>query len=160
LSVRPRIEAFGVAATLPAGFEGRIFRRRGSGGAEAHAVAQFATVPLPPVSEVGDFGSGIVQLLGPDDVVVVMFEYGRESVGTALFAREGMPRTIPIYQFLPYRLRRGIAGQVGAQVFFTEAGRPFTIYSVLGDGARAAAGVAKVNALLARLSIAVIEPVR
>jgi hypothetical protein len=159
MSVRPRIEAFGIAATLPAGIEGRIFRRSGSGGAEAYAVAQFASIALPPVSDVGDFGGGIVQLLGPDDVLVILFEYGPESLGTALFAREGLPRTIPGYQFHPYRLRRGMAGQVGSQVFFTEAGRPFTIYAVLGSAAQAAIGVAKVNALLARLSVTSVEPV-
>lgn len=153
VSSRPRIEAFGIEAVLPAGFEGRIFRRRATGGAEAYAVAQFATIALPPVSDVGDFGGGIVQLLGPDDVFVVLFEYGPESVGTALFAHNGLPRTIPIHQFRPYRLRRGIAGQVGSQVFFTEAGRPFTIYAVLGGDAQARVGVAKVNALLLRLSV-------
>ena len=138
---------------LPAGFEGRIYRRTAAGGAQAYPVAQFATVALPPVSDVGDFGGGIVELLGPDDVFVVLFEYGPESLGTSLFARDGQPRTIPSYQFLPYRLRHGIAGQSGSQVFFTAAGRPFTIYAVLGAAAQAPVGVAKVNALLTALSV-------
>lgn len=153
VAARPQIQAFGIAALLPSGFEGRIFRRQASGGTQAYPVAQFATMALPPVADAGDFGGGIVQLLGPADVFVVLFEYGPESLGTSLFAHEGLPRTIPSYQFLPYRLRRGIPGQSGTQVFFTASGRPFTIYAVLGSTAEAPLGVAKVNALLTGMSI-------
>ena len=38
-------------------------------------------------------------------------------------------------------LRRGLPGQSGTQWFFTEAGRPFSFYAVLGSHAlRAGAG--------------------
>ena len=57
--------------------------------ASTYPVAQFATFPLP--DDIGDFGSGAVTLMGPDDVFATLFEYGPESVGTALFARQGRP---------------------------------------------------------------------
>jgi hypothetical protein len=51
-------------------------------------------------------------------------------------------------------LRRGLPGQSGTQWFFTEAGRPFTFYAVLGSHLLRNALVPKVNQLLGPLSIA------
>jgi hypothetical protein len=55
--------------------------------------------------------------------------------------------------FQPYVLRRGLGGQSGTQWFFTEAGRPFTLYVVLGSHARRSSLVPRVNSLLANLAI-------
>ena len=59
--------------------------------------------------------------------------------------------------FQPYVLRRGLTGQSGTQWFFTEAGRPFTLYAVLGSHARRSILVPRVNQLLAGLTV---EPAR
>jgi hypothetical protein len=115
-------------------------------------VGHFATFALPP--PVGDFGAGAVTVMGPNDVFCVLFEYGPESVGKALFARQGMPRSLAAGDFSPVLLRRGLGGQSGTQWFFTEAGRPFTFYAVLGSHARRTVLVPKVNALLQGLSVA------
>ena len=88
----PTLFAHGIGAGLPTGFEGRIFKRQGSGIEVANAVAQFATFALP--DEVGDFGGGAVNLMGNDDVFAVLFEYGPDSLGTRLFAHQGMPRPL------------------------------------------------------------------
>ena len=48
-------------------------------------------------------------------------------------------------------LRRGIPGQSGTQWFFTEAGRPFSFYAVLGSHAQRPALVPHVNTLLSSL---------
>ena len=101
----------------------------------------------------GDFGGGAVTLMGPDDIFAVLFEYGPESAGKALFARAGMQRSLAPADFRSTLLRRGLGGQSGTQWFFTEAGRPFTFYAVLGSHARRNALVPRVNALLAALSI-------
>lgn len=146
-----RLDAHGIRAQLPAGFEGRIFRRPRIGGERPMPVAHFATFPLP--SQVGDFGSGAVTLMGPDDAFVVLFEYGPESVGTALFARPGMPRRLEPADFRPATIRRGLGGQAGTQWFFTERGRPFTLYAVLGSHARRFSVVPRVNALLTGVAV-------
>jgi hypothetical protein len=91
--------------------------------------------------------------MGPSDVFAVLFQYGPESVGTALFARQGMPLSLSQADFSPILLRRGLTGQSGTQWFFTEAGRPFTFYAVLGSHARRSVLVPKVNALLAGISV-------
>jgi hypothetical protein len=114
-------------------------------------VAHFATFALP--AEVGDFGGGAVQLMGDTDVFASLFEYGPDSLGTRLFARDGMPRQLTTADFLPYVLRRGLPGQSGTQWFFTEAGRPFTLYVVLGSHVRRASLVPRANALLAGVAV-------
>jgi hypothetical protein len=145
------LRAHGIAVTLPEGFEGRIFVRPHLEGEIAHPVAHFATFPLP--QEVADFGGGAVTLMGPNDIFAVLFEYGPQSVGTELFARQGMQRSLSAGDFRPTLLRRGLGGQSGTQWFFTEAGRAFTFYAVLGSHARRGVLVPRVNSLLAALTV-------
>lgn len=144
------IRAHGIAAQLPSDFEGRIFIRPTLIGT-SYPVGQFATFPIP--DDIGDFGSGAVALMGPDDVFATLFEYGPESLGTALFSLQGRPASFGPGDFSPARLRRGIPGQSGTQRFFTEAGRPFSFYAVLGSHVRRGALIPRVNALVSSLDI-------
>jgi hypothetical protein len=144
------IGAHGITARLPAGFEGRIFVRPATVGV-TYPVGQFATFPIP--DDIGDFGSGAVTVMGPSDVFATLFEYGPESVGTALFAQQGRPPGLAETDFSPMVLRRGIPGQSGTQWFFTESGRPFSFYAVLGSHAGRPALVPRVNSLLSSLTL-------
>jgi len=144
------IGAHGITARLPAGFEGRIFVRPASVGV-TYPVGQFATFPIP--DDIGDFGSGAVSVMGPSDVFATLFEYGPESVGTALFAQQGRPAALAESDFSPMTLRRGIPGQSGTQWFFTESGRPFSFYAVLGSHSLRSALVPHVNTLLSSLTL-------
>jgi len=83
------LRAHGIEARLPNAFEGRIFIRPRVANEVPFPVAHFATFALP--GQVADFGGGAVTLMGPNDVFAVLFEYGPESIGTRLFARQGMP---------------------------------------------------------------------
>ena len=85
-----------------------------------YPVAHFATFPLP--EDVGDFGGGAVTLMRPDDIFVVLFEYGPESLGTALFARQGMPRSLSTDDFRPYRAPAGARRPVGDPVVLHRVG--------------------------------------
>jgi hypothetical protein len=107
-----RLRAHGIEAVLPDGFEGRIFVRPQSPDMASYPVAHFATFPLP--ANVADFGGGAVTLMGPNDIFAVLFEYGPESVGKALFARQGMQRSLTPRDFRPTLLRRGLGGQSGS----------------------------------------------
>ena len=149
------IGAHGISARLPDGFEGRIFVRPAAIG-HSYPVAQFATFPLP--DDVGDFGSGAVSVMGPGDVFATLFEYGPESLGTALFARQGRPSTLGVADFSPTVLRRGLPGQSGTQWFFTEGGRPFSFYAVLGSHVLRASLVPRVNTLLGSLGVSPAAP--
>ncbi len=150
------LKAYGIEAALPGGFEGRIFVRPTVGEGVPYPVAHFATFALP--EQVADFGGGAVNLMGVNDIFAVLFEYGPESVGRRLFARQGMPRSLAAADFRPYVLRRGLGGQSGTQWFFTEAGRPFTFYAVLGSHARRTGLVPRLNDLIRELSISPIAP--
>ncbi len=134
----------GVAVDLPSGWDGRIFRRSERGeaatadggqpaprGATTHAVVHLANIPLPHA--IGDFGSGAVEHLGAQDVLVVLFEYDPASAGAKLFSGQGLPRALDADGFDPQVLQRRLAGQAGAQLFFTEADRAFSLYVVLGS---------------------------
>jgi hypothetical protein len=148
----PVLRAHGIEAQLPAGFEGRILIRPTIGEEVPYPVANFATFALP--ADLGDFGSGAVSLMGASDVFATLFEYGPESLGQPLFARVGMPRALSTDDFRPYVLRRGLTGQSGSQWFFTEAGRPFTLYVVLGSHVRRSLLVPRVNELIGAVSVA------
>ena len=145
------LRAHGIQATLPGGFEGRIFVRPVTGKEVTFPVAHFATFALP--ADVADFGGGAVNLMTSTDIFAVLFEYGPESIGTRLFAHQGMPRTLGAADFRPTVLRRGLNGQSGTQWFFTEEGRPFTLYVVLGSHSLRNSLVPKVNSLIGSIGV-------
>lgn len=155
-----RLSGHGINTDLPAGWEGRITKRvtptgradgRGTLGEVPGPVVHLANFALP--EQRGDFGSGAVDLMGSGHVLITLFEYGPESVGQALFARQGMP-TLTARMFDPSGLQKVIAGQAGCQRFFTTAGRAFCLYVVLGRHSEAPALTAKANTTLRATKIA------
>jgi hypothetical protein len=96
----------------------------------AMPVTHLASFALP--ADRGDFGSGAVDVMGPEDILIALVEYGPECVDTPLFARAEVPSPAP-NQFRPESLQRSIPGQLGYQRFFTTAGRAFCLYVVLGS---------------------------
>jgi hypothetical protein len=151
------VRSSGIEVAVPRGWDAEIYSREegispqaeGGGGA-SRPVVHVGTFPLPPAR--GDFGSGAVEIMNQDDVLVVLFEYGPESVGTALFARSGIPR-VAAGDFGPNNMQRPIAGQSGAQYFFNHAGRAFCLYVVLGAHNRRNELVPEVNDVLSGLTI-------
>jgi hypothetical protein len=140
------LRAHGLAVQVLPGWEGTIFLRVAGQGETTHPVLHLATFPLP--AERGDFGTGAVELMEPDDVFVVVFDYGPASASAPLFAGRRMPRLLSGEDFTPYSLQRALPGQAGAQWFFCEAGRALSLYVVLGSFARRDRLVSGVNAVL------------
>lgn len=145
-----RLARLGLAVEVPAGWNARLSRRPASAGATTNAVLHLASFPLP--DRRGDFGSGAVERMGPDDVLVVLFEYDPQATATALFARQGRPRPRP-EDFSTRQLQRALPGQSGVQYFYSEAGRAFGLYIVLGSHSRRAALVPVVAGLLDGLRV-------
>jgi len=160
-----KLIAHGIEADLLAGWEGRISVRRvpvsvhastrmsdtTAATEQTHPVMHLANFPLP--EQRGDFGSGAVDLMGSGHVLVVLFEYGPESVDQPLFRRRGLPTRLRPDMFSGSALQRTIAGQAGAQAFFTEAGRAFCLYVVLGRQREATPLVALANRSLSATRI-------
>ena len=141
----------GIAVDLPAGWEARARTQPPSEpGATGNVLLHAATVPLPAAR--GDFGSGVVETLGPDDVFVSLFEYDQADATRVLFAEKGLPVPRPS-DFSRAVLQRTQLDHSGAQFFFATAGRPFCLHVVLGSHSRRSAGATVVGRLLQRTTI-------
>lgn len=157
-----KLAAHGITATLPPGWEGSIAAEPPAAPAvdrvaafhaadDTRPVAHFATFGLPAGRD--DFGASAVELMHTEDAFVALLEYGPEEAGSALFATEGMPRKLDPRAFSPRQLQRTLRGQAGLQVFFSEHGRAFCLYVVLGDADDAHRLVRRVEQVLATVQI-------
>ena len=149
-----RLSGSGISVDIPNGWEGTVdgggFPQLAS-GAVRPTLLHVGSFPLP--QERGSFGSGATELMNTDDILIVLFEYGPESAGTPLFAADGMPRSVAPENFDRDALQRPLMGQSGLQRFFTERGRAFCLYIVLGSHIDRAELVPRVNAVLATIEI-------
>ncbi|MDP3984779.1 MAG: hypothetical protein Q8Q52_07250 [Acidimicrobiia bacterium] len=145
----------GITVDLPAGWNGVIEGGRLAlqldDGAQRHAVMHLANFPLPEAR--GDFGSSVVGSMGPADILIVLKEFDPEAAKTPLFAAEGLPRAPQPDDFLREMLQRPMEGQGGMQRFFTEAGRAFCLYVVIGSFIDRADLVPALAQILARMEI-------
>jgi hypothetical protein len=148
-----RFEGRRMTVDLPAGWEGQLDEglQTLSDGATRPTVAHLANFPLPPGR--GDFAGGAVQVMGPGDVLIVLFEYGPESVGTALFKSAGVPRSVNAADFDRDVLHTAVVGMSGIQRFFTESGRAFCLYVVVGSHIDRADVIGQINAVLSSLEV-------
>jgi hypothetical protein len=151
---RATVAAHGLRVTLPERWEARLYRRdplAGAPGDELHRpVLHLANFALPPGR--GDFGTGAVEVMGGSHAFVALLEYGAAEAGTALFAARGRP-ALTVGDFAANALQRRLPGQLGCQRFFTENGRAFCLYVVLGSRQHAPALLADVHRVLAHLEV-------
>ena len=153
---------YGMGAKTPRGWTVEVRRLP---GAEPPALGARTVVPQDDVTrgvlhactrpmprDRGDFGSGVVELLGPDDVFVALVDYGTEVADQGLFEKQGVPRLAPS-QFAPNRLQRPLPGLSASQHFFSSGGRGFCLFTVVGSHARRMASVARAEAFVRTLQI-------
>lgn len=146
-----QISAAGLAVTPPSGWDATIYQRPQTQGERTFPIMHAATVPLPAGR--GDYGGGLVELLGPEDVFVGVLEFGPEAAGTPLFSTlTAVPGVTPD-SYRPRQLQRTIQGQAGVQRFFTIAGRAFCLYSVIGSVANRVPLSARANQLIGTFHI-------
>ena len=143
-----RLEAHGISIELPAGWEGRIYRRRG-GDPTLHA----ANYALPGAD--GDFGSTATELMphGGSFVVITEYRAGQGLVpGEGLFASRAIPLPLDARRFHPHMLQVGRPGQLGFQHFFTAGDRPFCLYAVVKPGGHGRVAAAAAHPLVSSVS--------
>ena len=152
-----RMNSNGIDVDVPQGWDAEIFRRKplaarraADGPEETTPVLHMANFALPPAR--GDFGSGAVEMMRSENVLVVLFEYEPEAAVTALFSSSGIPNVNPD-DFSPSRMQRHIEGQSGAQYFFNLGGRAFCLYIALGSHGRRNQLVPELNQVLRTLRI-------
>lgn len=148
-----RLDGRGIRSELPSGWEGQLDEglQLLADGAVRPTVAHLANFPLMPGR--GDFGGGAILAMQPGDALIVLYEYGPESVGTALFAAQGAPRYVESGDFDRDVLHTRMPGMSGLQRFFTHAGRAFCLYIVVGSHIDRADVLAEINSVLAALEI-------
>lgn len=149
-----RLRSEGIEVDVPQGWDGEIYRRPtglaplGGTHEQKNPVLHVANFPLP--ADRGDFGSGAVELMSADNVLLVLFEYGAGSARTALFADEGIS-AVRAEDFSPHTMQRPLPGQSGAQHFFSSGDRAFCLYVVLGAHSRRLELVPEVNQVVASI---------
>jgi hypothetical protein len=140
--------------TLPERWEARLYLRDRAADTEAgesiNPVLHLANFALPPGR--GDFGSGAVEVMGAAHAFISLLEYDPAEAGGPLFAANGLPRPA-LRCFAPNALQRPLPGQLGCQKFFTEHGRAFCLYVVLGSRQHGARLVDEVHGALDNVTV-------
>jgi hypothetical protein len=154
VSPQSQISAHGLSVTPPDGWEAVIYRRLEGPGEQTFPIVHAATVPLPV--QRGDYGSGVVETLRASDLFVSLLEFGPQAANSPLFALAGIPGLTPDMYRLK-QLQRVLLGQAGVQRFFTEAGRAFCLYSVIGSYANRIPLCARANHMIGSIHIGTIQ---
>jgi hypothetical protein len=145
------ISSMGLTVAPPQGWEAVIYRRPPEAGEQTYPILHAATVPIP--LERGDYGGGLVELLGPLDVFVGLLDFGPTAAGTTLFqSLNAVPGLTPDL-YGPRQLQRTIAGQAGVQRFFSVANRAFCLYSVIGSVANQVSLTGRANQLIGAVRV-------
>jgi hypothetical protein len=124
------LDAHGLKVQLPRGWSGRVFAR-------AHDVATLHAGDFPVVLGDGEFGDRSTGRMPDPGVFLALTEYrpGRGlQPGQGLFEPRRPPLPLDPAGFAATRLAHPRRGQVGAQHFFTQSGRPFCLYVVVAGG--------------------------
>ena len=141
-----RLSGHGIAVDVPAGWEGKVFLLPGT-GPTMHA----ANFPLPPSD--GNFGAGAISSMAEDGVFVALVEYERTLAGAGLFASQGLPAPLTARDMNARAMQRMMPGRFGVQRFFTERGRAFCLYAVIGSRPSRDVLVGNVNDIVGGLYI-------
>jgi hypothetical protein len=121
------IEAHGIAAELPHGWSGRIFRLDG-GGTTLHAGT--FTLPLDD-SSFGDASTAAIPVGGSFFALTEYLPGAGLEPGAGLFAPRRFPRPLDPASFSSRKLAHGRPGQLATQHFFSAARRPLCLYVVI-----------------------------
>lgn len=127
------VSAYGLSFDVPSGWDARVYRRPAAPPESTHPVLHAANFPLP--GDRGDYGSGAVERMGAANVFLALLEFHPSATDSALFARSGRPSSLDPDGFSPGSLQRSLPGQAGTQAFFSDNGRAFCLYVVLGSWA-------------------------
>jgi hypothetical protein len=152
MGVTMKLARHGLGVEIPHGWDARIYRRAADqAGSTTRAVMHAANFALPEQRE--DYGGGAVEIMRTGDVLLMLLEFDPEAAATPLFAHQGLPRRLSPSAFAPNRLQRILPGQAGAQFFFSDAGRAWCLYVVLGSWAARARLAAQAERILASTSL-------
>ncbi|HEV2369197.1 MAG TPA: hypothetical protein VGR90_04945 [Acidimicrobiales bacterium] len=144
------LSAYGISFAVPNGWDARIYRRPAAPGESTHPILHAGNFPLPAVR--GDYGAGAVELMGAANVFLALLEFHPDASSAPLFAGS-RPDQLDPAGFSPSSLQRALPGQAGTQAFFSDDGRAFCLFVVIGSWTARAGLVAAATDALGRISI-------
>lgn len=143
-----KTSAHGLSIDVPRGWEARIVRRP-----PAPPFLHVASFALR--ADTGQFGAGVTARMGADCAFAALVEYQVDHQvrpGAGLFRSAGWDPRLRVGDFAHTQLQVMRPGHLGAQRFFTHAGRPFCLYTVISPARkRPARLVGELSAVLATL---------
>ena len=154
------LAAHGVSIDVPAGWEAELSAQPDPSTLDQTVdplpaplvVLHTANFSLP--AERDDYGTGAVETMGRNGIFAALVEFGAASVGTMLFAAEGVPGRLAPDDFRSDQLNVAVPGHAGLQHFFHAGPRAFCLYVVIGSHSRRGVLVPEFNRVLSGLSIA------
>jgi hypothetical protein len=141
----------GLEIELPDGWDARIYRREAEADATTRRALHAANFALP--SGLGDYAVDAAESMTAGDVLVVLLEFDPDRAGQGLFGNEGLPGGLAATDFSPTAMPRAMPGRTAAQWFFSQGGRAFCLYVVLGSHAGRADMMPVVNQVVQTLRI-------
>ena len=141
----------GLEIELPDGWDARIYRREAEVDAVTRRALHAANFALP--SGLGDYAVDAAESMTAGDVLVVLLEFDPDRAGQGLFRNEGLPTGLDATDFSPTAMPRAIPGRTAGQWFFSQGGRAFCLYVVLGSHAGRADMMPVVNQVVQTLKI-------
>jgi hypothetical protein len=151
-----KVMGHGVAASVPDGWAGRVFREVLKGPEVCGPTMHIGNFAIP-----GDdtgFAGRMMSEVSSGRVAMVLQEYLPDAVlqpGVGLYSANGVPAKLSLADFDPRTLQSVQDGQVGVQRFFTVGRRLFVFYAVLGQsGAQDDGAVAALGSILGGLQLA------
>ncbi|MGH9222258.1 MAG: hypothetical protein ACRD2W_00290 [Acidimicrobiales bacterium] len=146
-----KLSGLGVEVVLPDGWDGRIYRRTNEGSAGERRALHAANFPLP--ANRGDYGGGVHEQMGDEDVLVTLVEFHADNANKGLFQSQGLPLPVSASAFSPRAMPRPIPGQAGAQFFFSLGERAFCLFVVIGSYADRDRLARQVNAVVESINV-------
>ena len=153
-----RLEAHGVSIGVPGGWEAELSIQENpltgdsdpAGPQVSRVVVHVANYSLR--ADRGDYGSEAVAGMDRGGIFLALIEFDEASVGSMLFAAEGVPQ-LRSEDFTGDQLLRPRASQAGVQRFFQVSGRAFCLYAVIGSYSMRRLLAAEANSIVSTLAI-------
>lgn len=149
------ISGHGIAADLPSGWSGRIYREMLAPPEVLGPVTHFGNFDIP-MDAIG-VATSMMDLVTSGRVACVCIEYIPDDViqpGVGIYAPQGFPPPFLLSDFDPRVMRAVRSGQAGVQRFFSVGQRPFMLHAVIAEGAGGVSAVEGLNSALKSFQLA------
>jgi len=146
-----RLSSHGIAITVPKGWEGRLFVPDLDPPAINLPILHLTNTVL--TTERSSFAPELAARAGGTGVLVALLEFDHTLADVGLYEPQGLRLPLTRDRFHEKALQFPSRVQEGHQWFFSEGGRAFCLYVVLGTGRGADRRLDEANRALASLEI-------